>query len=166
MESPKGYILYKIYYDNTLVYLGRTKQPLLNRIKTHCFKDPTVRSIEVDKINKIEYTILPTEADMFIYEIYYINKYKPPLNVDDKAKDDFTFGSLPEIEWKEWDYEDTLKNWSNQIGAHDNQVMFRKKEKKARRDYMRLMKEKFENGEIDEEEYFSFREQMRKERKG
>ena len=54
MQSPKGYILYKIYYDKHLVYLGRTKQPLINRIKTHCFKDPTVRSIEIDKISKIE----------------------------------------------------------------------------------------------------------------
>ena len=71
MQSPKGYILYKIYYDKHLVYLGRTKQPLINRIKTHCFKDPTVRSIEIDKISKIEYCILQTEADMFIYEILY-----------------------------------------------------------------------------------------------
>ena len=52
---------------------------------------------------------------MFIYEIYYINIYKPPLNVDDKAKDDFTFGSLPEVEWLEWDYEDLLQKWSNQM---------------------------------------------------
>lgn len=165
MQSPKGYILYKIYYDNHLVYLGRTKQPLINRIKTHCFKDPTVRSIEIDKISKIEYCILPTEADMFIYEIYYINIYKPPLNVDDKAKDNFTFGSLPEVEWLEWDYEDTLKNWSEQMGTHDNQLMFRKKEKKARRDYTKLMKERFQNGEISEEEYTDFIEKMRKERK-
>ena len=30
---------------------------------------------------------------------------------------------------------------------------------------MRLMKEKFERGEVDEDEYFEFKEQMRKERK-
>ena len=88
MESPKGYILYKIYYDNTLVYLGRTKQPLLNRIKTHCFKDPTVRSIEVDKINKIDGAILITKniTDKFIDTvlkfknkliIHYLGKNKP-----------------------------------------------------------------------------------------
>ena len=165
MESPKGYILYKIYYGKDLVYLGRTKQPLMNRLKTHCFKDPTVRSIEVNKISKIEYTVLPTEADMFIYEIYYINIYKPPLNVDDKAGDNFTFGSLPEIKWKNWNYEDLLETWANQMEGHDNQLMFRTKEKKARRNYTRLMKEKFEKGEISEDEYFDFKEQMRKERR-
>ena len=102
---------------------------------------------------------------MFIYEIYYINIQKPPLNVDDKAKDDFTFGSLPEVEWLEWDYEDTLKNWSEQMGTHDNQLMFRKKEKKARNDYTKLMKKRFQNGEISEEEYTEFLERMRKERR-
>ena len=102
---------------------------------------------------------------MFIYEIYYINIYKPPLNVDDKAKDNFTFGSLPEVEWVEWDYEDTLKNWSKQIGTHDEQIMFRKKEKKARQEYSKLMKNRFQNGEISEEEYTNFVEKMRKERK-
>ena len=51
------------------------------------------------------------------------------------------------------------------MGTHDNQLMFRKKEKKARRDYTKLMKERFQNGEISEEEYTDFVEKMRKERK-
>ena len=28
MSSPKGFILYRIWYGNCLAYVGRTKQPL------------------------------------------------------------------------------------------------------------------------------------------
>ena len=49
--------------------------------------------------------------------------------------------------------------------THDNQLMFRKKEKKARNDYTKLMKKRFQNGEISEEEYTEFLERMRKERR-
>ena len=35
---------------------------------------------------------------MFLYEIYYINRFKPALNRDDKAGDELTI-SLPELEF-------------------------------------------------------------------
>ena len=79
--------LYKIYYengtDNVLVYLGRTNQKLKNRLRCHFFKKPIVRVLDLKQVSKIEYAEFYTEADMFLYEIYYINKFKPPLNVDD-----------------------------------------------------------------------------------
>lgn len=99
MASPKGFILYRIYYGGCLVYVGRTKQPLQNRIRGHMFSKPMHRSISIHEVTKIEYTELPTEADMNIYEIYYICKLHPPLNVDDKPKDEPTF-ILPDLEWK------------------------------------------------------------------
>ena len=38
---------------------------------------------------------------MNLYEIYYINLWKPPLNVDDKARDDLSI-SMPDKEWVEF----------------------------------------------------------------
>lgn len=94
-----GFILYRIYYGDVLVYLGRTKQPLQSRIHGHLFKKPMHREICIDQVTKIEYATFKTEADMYLYEIYFINLWHPPLNKDDKAHDDLTV-QLPEVEWK------------------------------------------------------------------
>lgn len=121
MASPKGFILYRIYYGSHIVYVGRTKQPLQSRIHGHMFAAPMHKSINIHHVSKIEYTILQTEADMNLYEIYYINLWKPDLNVDDKARDNLTL-SLPEHEWTEfvpvnWEKwkeqipEDSLRSW-------------------------------------------------------
>lgn len=101
MSSPKGYILYRIWYSNCIAYLGRTKQPLQARIRGHMFAKPMHRAIDIHNVTKIEYTELRTEADMNLYEIYFINLWKPPLNVDDKARDSLTI-TLPELEWTEF----------------------------------------------------------------
>lgn len=108
MASPKGFILYRIWYGNNLAYLGRTKQPLQARIHGHMFASPMHRAIDIHKVTNIEYVLLPTEADMNLYEIYFINLWKPALNVDDKAKDSMTI-ILPELEWKTF----TPKNWDD-----------------------------------------------------
>ena len=71
------------------------------------------RSISINLVTKIEYAEFSTEADMNLYEIYFINLWKPPLNIDDKCKDNLTV-SLPDVEWKTftthlWD------KWKNEI---------------------------------------------------
>ena len=117
MASPQGFILYRIWYGSHLAYLGRTKQPLQARIRGHMFNKPMHRSINIHNVTKIEYTTLQTEADMNLYEIYFINLWKPPLNVDDKARDDLTI-VLPALEWTEfvpskWD------EWKRQLNSDD-----------------------------------------------
>jgi len=117
MASPKGFILYRIWYGDCLAYLGRTKQPLQSRIRGHMFAAPMHRAIDIHNVTHIEYTELQTEADMNLYEIYFINKYKPPLNVDDKARDNLTI-TLPELQWqpfipKKWD------KWKKQLKTDD-----------------------------------------------
>lgn len=80
-----------------------------------CFVKPMHKIIDIHNVTKIEYTMLSTEADMNLYEIYYINLWKPPLNVDDKAKDNLTI-TLPDLKWQEfvpanWDkWKEQLKN--------------------------------------------------------
>jgi len=65
------------------------------------FAKPMHRAIDIHNVTRIEYTELSTEADMNLYEIYLINRWKPPLNVDDKALDELTL-TLPELQWKEF----------------------------------------------------------------
>lgn len=117
MSSPKGFILYRIWYGECLAYLGRTKQPLQTRIRGHMFARPMHRAINIHNVTKIEYSQLQTEADMNLYEIYFINLWKPPLNVDDKARDELTI-ALPGLEWSEfhpinWD------EWKQHLKSED-----------------------------------------------
>lgn len=100
-KNKKCFTLYKIYYESGIVYLGRTKQDLKARLRGHFFKKRLHRAINIRLVTRIEYAELKSEADMFLYEIYYINKLKPALNVDDKSRDNLTI-NLPEIEFKEF----------------------------------------------------------------
>lgn len=108
MKSPKGFILYRIWYGNNIVYIGRTKQALQARIHGHMFASPMHRAIDIHNVTKIEYVTLSTEADMNLYEIYFINLWKPALNVDDKARDSLTI-FLPGLRWKPF----TPTNWED-----------------------------------------------------
>lgn len=81
------------------------------------FSKPMHKSIDIHNVSKIEYTTLRTEADMNLYEIYYINLWKPELNVDDRAKDKLTI-KLAEHKWTEfvpanWD------EWKKEIKPGD-----------------------------------------------
>lgn len=118
------------------------------------FKKPMHREININLVSKIEYAVFKTEADMNVYEIYYINKLKPPLNCDDKAQDDLTI-SLPEVEWNEF-LTPIWSKWKEKI-QEDNA----KEDEKLRiqAEYAKdclLMRKKFQNREISEEEYFNF----------
>ena len=102
-SNPRGFILYKFYAidaagNDVLLYIGRTKQPLQNRIRGHLFKKPMHRCIDINQVSRIEYAMFLTEADMNLYEIYLINFLKPPLNVDDKTEDELTF-RLPDVDF-------------------------------------------------------------------
>ena len=151
MRKIQGFILYRIWYGDILVYLGRTKQPLQSRIHGHLFKKPMHRSISINLVTKIEYAEFKTESDMNLYEIYFINLWKPPLNIDDKCKDELTV-DLPDVKWNTfttplWD------KWETQIVAADKEYHMERKEKAAKFEMDRLMRKKWHSGEITEEEY-------------
>lgn len=129
MSSPKGFILYRIWYGDFIAYLGRTKRPLQARMRGHMFAEPMHRAIDIHNVTKIEYTHLSTEADMNLYEIYFINKWKPPLNIDDKAKDNLTI-TLPDLQWQEfvpanWD------KWKEELSSDDLYKWHKSRNKKA-----------------------------------
>lgn len=157
--TKQDFTLYRIYYGETLIYLGRTKQPLQNRIRGHLFKRAMHRSINIDLVTKIEYATFKTEADMNLYEIYFINLWKPPLNIDDKCNDDLTV-SLPDVEWKL--FETPLWNkWKSEIEKKDNACRMRDNEKAAQAELLRVMRRKWHEGEISEETYYRFKENMK-----
>lgn len=39
----QGFLIYRIWYGDCLVYVGRTKQPLQSRIRGHLFNKPMHR---------------------------------------------------------------------------------------------------------------------------
>lgn len=154
----QGFILYRIFYGDTLIYLGRTKQPIQNRIRGHLFKKPMHRSIDINLVSKIEYAQFQTEADMNLYEIYFINLWKPPLNIDDKCKDNLTV-SLPEVKWTKFQTP-LWEKWKEEIEKNDIKYAMKKQEKAAAMEMIRVMRKKWHDGEITEDEYYDFKEKM------
>jgi excinuclease UvrABC nuclease subunit len=106
------------------MYLGRTKQDLQQRIRGHFFSKFMHRKIDIYHTTKIEYAECKTEADLYLYEVYYINKYHPPLNVDDRAKDQLTV-QLPEIEWKIFECR-LIEKWKSKISEEENKKIYRR----------------------------------------
>jgi hypothetical protein len=146
------YTIYKIYYGDDCVYLGRTKQPISTRLHGHFFKTPMIKVIDINQVNRIELCSCRTEADMFLYEIYYINKLKPTLNRDDKSKSLLTV-SLPELTFIEYSPK-KMDSWKALILKNDigwKQKLQEDKEKKesfrqARNEARKILnKEEYEN---------------------
>ena len=111
-----NYILYKIYYGDELVYIGRTKQDLKNRLRNHFFgNNAMTKKLDIFRVTNIEYCLCETEADMNLIEIYLICKYKPHINKDDVPKDDLTI-YLPEPRFYPY-WDNIIDKWKEkQIG--------------------------------------------------
>lgn len=151
-------LIYKIYYGNTVAYLGRTCQPLQNRIRGHVFGKPMHRKIDIFQVSKIEYAKFSTVADMYLYEIYFINKLKPPLNRDDKASDELSV-TLPEPEWHEftthlWD------KWKAQIEEDNSEEKRLRKECNEFREQLLILRREHAAGRLSADEYWARREAL------
>lgn len=71
------------------------------------------RKIHLPSVSKIEIAECTSTADMYLYEVYYINQLKPTLNLDDKSDDDLSV-NLPELMFSE--YKPKLQDkWLQQI---------------------------------------------------
>lgn len=132
-------ILYKIYYDE-LVYIGRTKQKLQDRLRGHFFGKPLHQKIAIKQVTKIEYAQCKTVADMYLYEIYYINTLYPLLNIDDRASDELTI-QLPDLDFEPFDCH-LMDKWKKQMELLNQKAMEKrqrgiesgKQKRKARRE--------------------------------
>lgn len=163
-----SHYLYRIYYENEtddiLVYLGRTNQKLKDRLRCHFFKKPMARVLDLKQVSKIEYAEFQTEADMFLYEIYYINKFKPLLNVDDVAKDNLTV-ELPEVTFIE--YKDPIiDKWRKDLFAKSLQETEMKNRLKViTEELFSLRKQYHLDTNMSEDNYYDKKETLEKEYK-
>ena len=160
----QGFLVYRVWYGNALVYVGRTKQPLQDRIRGHLFQRPMHRTIDIAQVTKIEYAEFKTEADMNLYEIYFILKEHPPLNVDDKAKD-FPTVELPPVEWKEF----STRLWDKWTDELERKAGVR--ERLLRRyhqipEEIRVLRSANKTGELSDEEFWDRKEALVKELDG
>lgn len=80
--------------NNQIIYIGKTTQDIKDRFNTHrhllkkCYESTT----------KIECADLNSESDLGVYEIYYINKFKPQYNTASVWDGELTI-NLPELKW-------------------------------------------------------------------
>lgn len=158
----QGFLLYRIYYGDNLVYIVRIKQPLENRLRGHFLAKPMQRTIAIELVTKIQYASFRTEADMNLYEIYYILRLKPPLNVDDKTRDNLTV-SLPEVEWHDW-YDPIMERWKEEIV--EKASTYEKNVRRARQstEDMRVVRSLHKTGAISDEDYEERMDRLRDER--
>ena len=130
------FTLYKIYFGETLAYLGRTRQPINQRLHGHFFKKKFHKTIDLFKVTKIETAALSSCADMYLYEIYYLNKLHPLLNKSDIAADELTV-ELPELAFVEYDCR-LMDKWRSEYDAKMAEYEEKKKERRERRREARL----------------------------
>lgn len=149
--QQRTYTLYKIFYDDFVAYLGRTSQPLQTRLRGHFFARPMHRNIDINGVSRIEYAECATCADMYLYEIYYINLLKPPLNCDDRAKDDLTV-SLPELNWESYTCP-LMDKWREALAVKDAERKAAKQSEIARFELRRTLRKRHADGELSDEEY-------------
>lgn len=150
--------LYKIYYGDLLVYLGRTKQPLQDRLRGHFFKKPMHRVIDINLVTRIEYAEFNTIADMYLYEIYYINRLKPSLNVDDLAHDEVTV-TLPEVAFVKYECP-LFEHWKAEINLLTGEFERLVDEYREIPQKMSILRKQFRNKEINEDEYWIKRDAL------
>ena len=152
------YLIYKIYYNSlanesreVLAYVGRTKQKLSDRLRGHVFGAKMHRVICAKIVTRIEYAVLPTEADMNLYEIYHILTDKPLLNRDDTTKDLPTV-ALPPLEWMPYE----PPGWGEWLAEIDRRERSRDalmERQRANMQEMSVLRRRWHSGEIDRETY-------------
>ena len=160
--KDKKHTLYKIYYGDVLVYLGRTNQSLQTRLRGHFFKKPMHRIIDINQVTLIEYAELPSEADMFLYEIYYINKFKPGFNVDDRAVDDLTV-TLPDIEFKKFNCH-LMDDWKYELNREKSEWSQIIEEYKEIPEKLSILRMQHKTKEISEEEFIEQKDKLNERR--
>ena len=150
--------LYKIYYSHGLVYIGMTNQRLNSRLRGHFFKTPMMRNIDIEAVARIECVEVPTKADMLVQEIYLINKFKPPINGDRRARDDLTF-ELPPLDFQPYECK-LMEKWKSQITERDRAHGKRTAEQRVKDEAKGMLKIQRRNSEITEDEYWERRERI------
>jgi excinuclease UvrABC nuclease subunit len=104
LENSSLWSIYRMKNkEDKILYIGQTIQPMKRRIEQHFGKNGYLKKI-VEAVEIIETAKVPNDADMNIYEAYYIAIYKPQWNGQLKTSDKPTV-ILPELNFEvleEW----------------------------------------------------------------
>ena len=118
----KQNILYKIYMGHKCVYIDTTTSDLTATLRTQFFSKESV--LELKRVSKIEYTILPSQADCFVYKTYLINLLKPIYNKSERARDELSQNIvLPELNFIEYN-NPILYKWKDML-ENEQLILFK-----------------------------------------
>lgn len=93
---------YVYRFKNTkdeIIYVGYTGQTLERRMQQHWEKGHLPREC-YNQVSRIEYMKYKTKADAMIMETYFINKFKPIYNKQNKQMDNITIQLNIDEKWK------------------------------------------------------------------
>ena len=107
------YFIYKYVYRGEIIYIGKTKRDLSERIYEHSVE---LKFLPYLNESKIYYFELPTHVEMDIYEKYLINVYMPKLNVVDTDGARFNF-KINEPKWKRFSSNGVRKQEKRMTGS-------------------------------------------------
>ena len=95
-------IVYRIFYGERCVYVGRTSRPLSRMLEVHFLSQKKGRAVRLDvtKVTRIEYFLCKTKADMWLYQMYWIHLLHPAFNKS--CADDEPTIALPNRVWMEY----------------------------------------------------------------
>lgn len=112
--SKKYYIYKFLDKNNNVIYIGRSEN-IEQRIATHFSPSGHLPKKCYKNVKSVEYIEVDTKIDMFIMELYYINKFKPIYNTADKYEDEIQTKIDESLNlWKEYD-KDNIKIIQNYI---------------------------------------------------
>ena len=102
-RNDSDYFVYKFVDDNNqIIYIGKTIR-LPARMVQHFKTDSHLTDECYDNVKYIFYCSIKTKAEMDIYEIYLIDKYRPQYNIKSVYEQEEISGIvLPELVWKEY----------------------------------------------------------------
>jgi hypothetical protein len=96
IKAAKKYYVYKFLDANdNVLYVGKTTKKLKYRLSGHYHLPKDCYT----KISSIEYCTLFSKIDMDLYELYYINKYKPQYNSFGVCNDTPS-NCMKDVKWK------------------------------------------------------------------
>lgn len=106
-------ILYKIYMGHKCVYVDSTTVDLTATLRTHFFGKDNI--LDIERVSKIEYVTMPSQADCLVYKTYYVNLNKPLYNKSDKARDELSENiSLPDLNFLEYN-NPIIEKWKEML---------------------------------------------------
>jgi hypothetical protein len=131
-------------------------------LRGHFFAKPMHKNVDINGVTLVEYAECRSVADMYLYEIYYINKLKPPINSDDRARDELTV-TLPELEWKPHKCH-LMSKWKKEIAARDEYRCRTNRERIAQElkniELLRTLRQQFRDSVISEDMYYKMKEEI------